>query len=466
MKTIIISIIVSLIFCFRSTAQTSCASSTNINNGSCITTNFPGSVNMAGLCVGGSNPAIYLRFTAGSCSSFNITPSSNASVVGSLIYTYPGCTYVAGSAECHENVRAGYQFNADADNTSGNYLLTPGQQYVLLLWGPVGTSNFNICYNANILESNSNECSGALGLGLVPSQFYNGNDCAFNGSSTDATTTDPVASGLCAGSLENTQWIRFMPQPGVTSFQIVGSNISCTGGGCGFQFGIFSGTCGALTAEGCYGNKVCSGGQSVAGPTNVNSTDGFSISWSGTSTSGFTATITKTGGGAFSGTETFYLVMDGNADSDCTYTLQGNNIISLPVELLNFEVTEESNFNLLKWSTATENNNSHFSIERSNNAIDWRNIGIVTSIGQSYYKTNYQYDDWNFTKDSWNYYRLSQTDFDGKVEYFNIIGIYNSILEKDKVVKVVNLYGQEVDESYQGFVIEIYQSGRVRKVSR
>jgi len=437
-----------LIFIFIYTltnGQTSCATSLPISSGSCISTSFPGSANMAGTCVGGTNPAIYLRFTAGSCSSFNITPSSNASTIGSAIYTYPGCSYVANSAECHDNVVTGNQFNAGANNTTGGYLLTSGQQYVMLLWGPVGTSTFNICYNANVLENSSNECGGSLILGTTATQFYNGNDCSFTGSYTDATTTDPTPSSLCAGSLENTQWITFQPLVGVTSFQIIGSNINCTGGGCGFQFGIFSGSCGSLVSEGCYGNKVCSGGQSVAGPTNVSSTDGFSISWSGTSSTGFTATITKTGGGAFNGSEVFYLVMDGNGDADCTYTLQGINVSVLPIELLEFKGYNEEYYNIIKWSTATEINNHYFILERSTDGVKWDLIYTKNGAGNSNTTELYEYKDYEYQRDVINYYRLSQVDYDGQRKYFNIISIDYKKENTCKEYEYYNLMGGRVN---------------------
>ena len=427
-------------------SQNTCSTSLNISNGSCININFPGSANMAGLCVGGSNPAIYLRFTAGSCSSFNIVPSSNSSVVGTAIYTFPGCSYVAGSAECHENVVAGKQFNADAYNTSGTYLLTSGTQYVMLLWGPVGASTFNICYNANNIEAASNECSGALGLGISPTNFYNGNDCSFTGSSIDATTTDPAASGLCAGSLENTQWVKFTPQSGVSSFQIIGSNISCTGGGCGFQFGIFSGSCGSLLSEGCYGNKVCSGGQATQGPTNTSSTDGFIITWSGTSSTGFTATITKTGGGLFNGTENFFLVMDGNADADCSYTLVGTNIIPLPIELLYFKGQNMGSYNLIEWSTATEIENQYFTLERSTDAINWNEINEQAGAGNSSSQIFYQFLDFNYSIGNYNYYRLSQKDFNGYKKYFQIISIQSSDVKSENcVVEYFDLFGNRIN---------------------
>jgi hypothetical protein len=467
MKNIFLTLIFSLIsnLCLSQAYSTCALASAGIaiSSGGCINNQtFTGSVNMAGLCVGGNNPAIHIKFVAGSCSQFTITPTANIANIGTQILT-TACSGVVGTTACHENVIAGVPFMADAHDNSGNYLLTPGTTYVLRIWGAVGTSTFNICYNSGVTENPSNECSGAFGLGTLPTQFYNGGDCSFTGSGTDATTSDPAASGLCAGSLENTQWIKFQPLAGVSTFQIIGSSINCTGGGCGFQFGIFSGSCGSLISEGCYGNKVCSGGQSVSGPTNVSATDGFSIAWSGTSTTGFTATITKTGGGNFIGTEVFYLVMDGNADADCQYTLQGTNLQALPIELISFEGHFNGELNVLQWSCATEINNDYFSLERSDDGVSWGSIVNISGVGNSNLITNYSYYDNTFLPERFNYYRLKQVDFDGSFKYFDIIAINNMNINKPKLLRVYNILGNKVDKESTGLLIYEYSDGSFKK---
>ena len=61
------------------------------------------------------------------------------------------------------------------------------------------------------------------------------------------------------------------------------------------------------------------------------------------------------------------------------------------------------------------------------------------------------------------YYRLKQTDFDGRFEVFNIIAIDNRIDDK-KVSKITNLLGQEVDRYYRGVKIVIYEDGTIIKL--
>ena len=139
---------------------------------------------------------------------------------------------------------------------------------------------------------------------------------------------------------------------------------------------------------------------------------------------------------------------------------------SLPIELLYFEGKEYGSNNLLYWSTASEYNNDYFTIERSNDGISWEVISKLSGTGYSTQPLSYSYLDPTFKRDILNYYRLSQTDFDGLIETFNIISINNSINEK-KVIKILNLNGQEVTETTSnGMFIEVYEDGTMRKIIR
>lgn len=69
----------------------------------------------------------------------------------------------------------------------------------------------------------------------------------------------------------------------------------------------------------------------------------------------------------------------------------------------------------LQWSTASEQNNDRFDVERSLDGSNWKVIGTVKGNGSSSLAHSYvTYDNSPSTKT--NYYRLSQYDFDGKVK--------------------------------------------------
>lgn len=95
----------------------------------------------------------------------------------------------------------------------------------------------------------------------------------------------------------------------------------------------------------------------------------------------------------------------------------------LPVELLDFsgEYNIEEKLNELSWSTASETNNSHFILERSDNGFSYKPVAIIEGSGNSNMLLHYKYNDEN--PDQNYYYRLTQVDFDGKSETFKPIFI-------------------------------------------
>jgi hypothetical protein len=84
----------------------------------------------------------------------------------------------------------------------------------------------------------------------------------------------------------------------------------------------------------------------------------------------------------------------------------------LPVELLSFEAAQAGASVLLDWSTASEINNDHFTVERSRDGVEFTDVLDVPGAGNSTSMINYSaYDTDPFNGVS--YYRLRQTDFDG-----------------------------------------------------
>jgi hypothetical protein len=87
--------------------------------------------------------------------------------------------------------------------------------------------------------------------------------------------------------------------------------------------------------------------------------------------------------------------------------------VALPVNLLSFEAKAVNRSIQLDWSTAQEDNNRGFVIERSINGSTYEKIGWVDGKGNSAIRVDYKYID-NFVQPGIvYYYRLRQTDFDG-----------------------------------------------------
>ena len=85
----------------------------------------------------------------------------------------------------------------------------------------------------------------------------------------------------------------------------------------------------------------------------------------------------------------------------------------LPIELLKLDASCENNNVLVSWSTATQSNNDFFTIERTIDGISYDAIGKVKGAGTTSKKMEYAFTDVQpYTGIS--YYRLRQTDFDGR----------------------------------------------------
>ncbi len=101
---------------------------------------------------------------------------------------------------------------------------------------------------------------------------------------------------------------------------------------------------------------------------------------------------------------------------------------TLPVELMFFSVEKDERSALLKWQTASEKNNDYFTIEKTSDGANFQTVGTVSGVGNSSVKNTSQHRDENpFTGTS--YYRLKQTDFDGRFEIFKLV-VFNLMKAK------------------------------------
>ena len=135
----------------------------------------------------------------------------------------------------------------------------------------------------------------------------------------------------------------------------------------------------------------------------------------------------------------------------------------LPITLVSFSGEKKENKNILNWTTASEINNAFFTIEKSYNGLDFDWVGTQEGSSPSTQIINYSLTDYNILERI-NYYRLKQTDFDGKFVYSNTISIDNrNDYSFKEIIGKTNLLGQKVDENYNGIVIVQYKDGTSRK---
>lgn len=104
-----------------------------------------------------------------------------------------------------------------------------------------------------------------------------------------------------------------------------------------------------------------------------------------------------------------------NSASHCTCT-------ALPIELLLFTAEAVETKVYLKWITATETNNDHFTIERSQTGTGFEPIATIKGAGTSSRELSYSYID-ETPLAGLSYYKLKQTDYDGQFAYFPMVAV-------------------------------------------
>lgn len=91
----------------------------------------------------------------------------------------------------------------------------------------------------------------------------------------------------------------------------------------------------------------------------------------------------------------------------------------IPVELISFKALTDGRNIQLDWTTASEQNNSGFEIQKKNNDV-WEKIGFVAGSGTTTEYKSYSFVDENLSEGKY-FYRLKQIDFSGSYEYSDAI---------------------------------------------
>lgn len=95
---------------------------------------------------------------------------------------------------------------------------------------------------------------------------------------------------------------------------------------------------------------------------------------------------------------------------------------TLPVELIFFDAEPAGDRVQLEWRTASEQSNDHFTIERSTDGKNFEAIGKVNGAGTRTVPKSYKYSD-EEAQTGLSYYRLKQTDTDGRFEVSDPVAV-------------------------------------------
>jgi hypothetical protein len=94
----------------------------------------------------------------------------------------------------------------------------------------------------------------------------------------------------------------------------------------------------------------------------------------------------------------------------------GSANLALPIQLLYFNAQKQDKMVSLQWSTASEINNDHFTVERSGDGVNFLPIATINAASGLSQPGIYEAKDAS-PFSGINYYRLKQTDKDGKSSY-------------------------------------------------
>jgi len=363
-------------------------------------------------------------------------------------YSYAGGIDVVGSGSTINLTITDHVFAGNSrDNDNGAALNISGS----------GTINVDI--SNTIFSGNSTTHASYAGASIFASAgTLTLTDCIIESSQTNNSTVKYGAACLFTGGTQNFTRV------------LIRNNANGTSSSGSSTYGTVAVNGGALTLTDSYfsgnsskqGNDIYSGSGSISA---TNTTFGSTAPGFNVYRVGGTVTLTNSGSPSNTGTPTFNNTTAPSAfttPSTPGFTGNCNNIV-LPIELITFDAYKVDNFAKITWSTASETNNNYFTIEKSYDGRNWFEITQVNSVGNSTRQTYYQFEDKTFMEEI-NYYRLSQTDFNGKSKTYNPKSV---LFEKDKVDYIYrNVLGQEVDykNSPSGVYLKCFSDGTSIKV--
>lgn len=160
-----------------------------------------------------------------------------------------------------------------------------------------------------------------------------------------------------------------------------------------------------------------------------------------------------------------YTKVSGTVTSFSPFAVGANN--TLPIELISFEALEIENKSVqLNWITLSENNNDYFTVERSADALHFEPVLKMEGAHFSNIRREYTMLDGKTLKGK-SYYRLKQTDFDGKFTYSKIVGVeltetaFNEMLVAPNLVTDFTTLVFTADEQENNNILLVDTQGKI-----
>ena len=109
-----------------------------------------------------------------------------------------------------------------------------------------------------------------------------------------------------------------------------------------------------------------------------------------------------------------------------------------------FPIIEEGR-TILKWVTQHEAESTHFILERSDDDKTYTVINTQEGLGDSPFPTYYSFDDFTSCTAKTMYYRLTQTDGDGRIFYRHVAPVLNNGVSSSSVVVYPNPFNEQLN---------------------
>lgn len=110
-------------------------------------------------------------------------------------------------------------------------------------------------------------------------------------------------------------------------------------------------------------------------------------------------------------------------NSDIAFVAYNTTSIDImPITLLYFTAEMKGREVHLSWKTASELDNDYFTVERSQDGIEWEKVIVHPGAGNSQEEISYEEVDFH-PLPGVSYYRLKQTDFDGTTSVSDIVAV-------------------------------------------
>ncbi len=372
--------------------NSSCSFTTASTNGLSLQTS-PGNGGSPS-CNSISSPDGWFRFTVPASGAVTITTQAG-SITDGVMAVYSGPCPTPTEVACNDDANG----LMPEISLSG---LTPGDTYFIRIWNFSSTSGtMDICISEiNVTPPPTNiDCS-------IPDPICSGSPISFTAQAngTEAAVIDPGNNYDCLSTSPNPSWYYLeIDQGGSLAIDITaGSDVDFA------IWGPFADVATATTNCNSYGLPLdCSYSTSAVEQANVSNV-----------VAGEVYVLLVTNYANTVQTITLNDAPSNTATTDCS-------IVPLPVELALFSGYRDGKRVKLNWSTVSETNNSHFVVERSIDGLDWQAFDVVVGVGTTTSLTNYESID-SKPYDRISYYRLKQVDFDGSVNFSDIISVNNS----------------------------------------